>query len=175
MKRAREWSTPFRPGSQRAMSAEWGRALLRPASLQQPIWQTITRAAAAGVEVSRHSLTSRRGLFRLSPVSVGAGRVVDGQHYPFVSNSQYAGLAAEARTWTVHPGESISATVLKAHPGDRIDVMPGSTAIEACDGWPKGDRASSCVSTMSRSTAAHALREPCGRGLLLVRRAGPTG
>jgi parallel beta-helix repeat protein len=36
-----------------------------------------------------------------------------------------AGLAAEARTWTVHPGESISAAISKAHPGDRIDVMPG--------------------------------------------------
>src|SRR5713101_2739245 len=36
-----------------------------------------------------------------------------------------AGLAAEARTWTVHPGESISGAILKAHPGDRIDVMPG--------------------------------------------------
>jgi parallel beta-helix repeat protein len=36
-----------------------------------------------------------------------------------------AGLAAEARTWTVHPGESISAAISKAHPGDRIVVMPG--------------------------------------------------
>ena len=36
-----------------------------------------------------------------------------------------AGSLAEARTWTVYPGELISATILKAHPGDRIDVMPG--------------------------------------------------
>jgi parallel beta-helix repeat protein len=33
--------------------------------------------------------------------------------------------AAEARTWTVHPGESIRAAISKAHPGDRINVMPG--------------------------------------------------
>jgi len=33
--------------------------------------------------------------------------------------------AAEARTWTVHPGGSINAAILKARPGDRINVMPG--------------------------------------------------
>jgi parallel beta-helix repeat protein len=33
--------------------------------------------------------------------------------------------ATEARVWTVHLGESISAAISKAHPGDRIDVMPG--------------------------------------------------
>ena len=36
-----------------------------------------------------------------------------------------AGLAAEATTWTVHPGESIRAAISNAHPGDRIAVMPG--------------------------------------------------
>ena len=36
-----------------------------------------------------------------------------------------SGWAAEARTLTVHPGESIGAAISKAHPGDRIDVMPG--------------------------------------------------
>jgi parallel beta-helix repeat protein len=36
-----------------------------------------------------------------------------------------AAAAAEARILTVHPGESISAAISKAHPGDRIEVMPG--------------------------------------------------
>lgn len=36
-----------------------------------------------------------------------------------------AGMPAEARTWVVHPGDSIRAAISKAHRGDRIEVMPG--------------------------------------------------
>jgi len=36
-----------------------------------------------------------------------------------------AATAAEARTWIVHPGESIAAAILNARTGDRIEVMPG--------------------------------------------------
>jgi parallel beta-helix repeat protein len=36
-----------------------------------------------------------------------------------------AGSAAEASTWTVRPGESIGAAIGKAHPGDRVEVLPG--------------------------------------------------
>jgi hypothetical protein len=37
----------------------------------------------------------------------------------------YAGTAAEARTLTVHTGESIAAAIGHARPGDRIEVLPG--------------------------------------------------
>lgn len=36
-----------------------------------------------------------------------------------------AAAVANARTWTVQPGQSIAAAIGKAHPGDRIEVMPG--------------------------------------------------
>jgi parallel beta-helix repeat protein len=36
-----------------------------------------------------------------------------------------AGSAADARTWIVGPGNSIGAAIGKAHPGDRVEVLPG--------------------------------------------------
>jgi parallel beta-helix repeat protein len=49
-------------------------------------------------------------------------RLSTGLLFAFVLN---AGTAAEARTWTVHPDESIAAAISHARPGDRIEVMPG--------------------------------------------------
>ncbi len=47
--------------------------------------------------------------------------------HPVLTVAIVLGLTApaEARTWVVHPGESIRAAISKARPGDRIEVLPG--------------------------------------------------